>query len=628
MKGRSTIALGSLWVVAASATAFAADPYEHAPAYAKAVAGKTTLRPIVTTGQQFALTDGAEGETFRFVGIPDGMGLYKQFPEQPASNRLVLLVNHEFNQTQGGPAGPLPSGARQTELILSLNRRGAPRAELRPLVSGSYEIERVFVGEPPVEVNPITTGIARLCSAFLANANVGFDRNIFLAGEESEGSSTFDGQGGLCFGTIDGDAYALPRIGHAAWENVVAVPGTGAKTVIFGLEDGPSGGDGLHSQLYMYVGEKNPSGMDALSINGLNNGYLYTFVSNDPTRTGESTFMVEGSTVSGRWVEVDWTLNDSALDAATKAVGGFGFVRIEDGCSDLNTDGRFYFATTGRGGTSNPFGRLYQLDFDPKNPLADASLTLLVNSDVNRFISPDNIDITAHGELMICEDPNYNLSTLGLTRDTGLWAYNVNDASLTLVAELDRDAARTHALGVDPGNSSDPGSDVPGGWEFSGVIDAEEYLGRGAWLLNVQAHSLRIVPVPETVQGGQVLQLSYLPSGGASNGSGTGLIPGTDQRPAQQLPNNVVSLQANPNPFAATTTVQFSLAQAGQVEGAVYAADGSRVRQLASGEMAAGAHTLVWDGVTDRGTRAASGVYFVRIATGTETREARITLTK
>lgn len=628
MKGRSTIALGSLWVVAASATVFAADPYEHAPAYAKAVAGKTTLRPIVTTGQQFALTDGAEGETFRFVGIPDGMGLYKQFPEQPASNRLVLLVNHEFNQTQGGPASPLPSGARQTELILSLNRRGAPRAELRPLVSGSYEIERVFVGEPPVEVNPVTTGIARFCSAFLADGKVGFDRNVLLAGEEASGSGTFDGQGGLAFATIDGDAYALPRIGHASWENVVVARGTGPKTVIFGLEDGPSGGDGLHSQLYMYVGEKDSSGGDALSINGLNNGYLYTFVSNDPTRTGESTFTAQGATLSGRWVEVDWTLNDSALDAATKAVGGFGFVRVEDGCSDPNIPGRFYFVTTGAGGTSNPFGRLYQLEFDPNNPLGGASLTLVVNSDVDRFISPDNIDINAHGELMICEDPIYNLSTLGLTRDTALWSYNVNDASLTLVAELDRDAARAHALGADPGNSSDPGSDVPGGWEFSGIVDAEEYLGRGAWLLNVQAHSLRIVPVSETVQGGQVLQLSYLPSGGASNGSGTGLIPGTDQRPLQQLPTTVVSLQANPNPFAATTTVQFSLAQAGQVEGAVYAADGSRVRQLASGEMAAGAHTLVWDGVTDRGTRAASGVYFVRIATGTETREARITLTK
>jgi hypothetical protein len=55
------------------------------------------------------------------------------------------------------------------------------------------------------------------------------------------------------------------------------------------------------------------------------------------------------------------------------------------------------------------------------------------------------------------------------------------------------------------------GSDENGGWEFSGVVDAEAVLGRGSWLLNVQAHSLRIAPTNETVEGGQILHMVWKP---------------------------------------------------------------------------------------------------------------------
>jgi hypothetical protein len=55
-----------------------------------------------------------------------------------------------------------------------------------------------------------------------------------------------------------------------------------------------------------------------------------------------------------------------------------------------------------------------------------------------------------------------------------VWAYDAASGQLERVAEMARDAARSHALAADPGNSSVPSSDVPGGWESSGVIDAEE----------------------------------------------------------------------------------------------------------------------------------------------------------
>lgn len=70
---------------------------------------------------------------------------------------------------------------------------------------------------------------------------------------------------------------------------------------------------------------------------------------------------------------------------------------------------------------------------------------------------------------------------------------------------------------------------------------------------------------------------------------------------------------AYPNPFNPSTTVAFTLAAAGRAELALYDVAGRRVRTLAGGELAAGEHVAVWDGQTESGGRAPSGVYFARL---------------
>jgi hypothetical protein len=70
---------------------------------------------------------------------------------------------------------------------------------------------------------------------------------------------------------------------------------------------------------------------------------------------------------------------------------------------------------------------------------------------------------------------------------------------------------------------------------------------------------------------------------------------------------------ARPNPFEPVTTIDFSLAAGGRVTVRVYDAAGRVVRTLVDAPLDAGPHTIVWDGTTDGGTRAASGVYFVRM---------------
>jgi len=56
---------------------------------------------------------------------------------------------------------------------------------------------------------------------------------------------------------------------------------------------------------------------------------------------------------------------------------------------------------------------------------------------------------------------------------------------------------------------------------------------------------------------------------------------------------------------------------AGQdVEIAIYNAAGQRIKTLVSGELEAGHHQVIWDGRTEHGAIAASGIYFCRLTVG------------
>ena len=86
-------------------------------------------------------------------------------------------------------------------------------------------------------------------------------------------------------------------------------------------------------------------------------------------------------------------------------------------------------------------------------------------------------------------------------------------------------------------------------------------------------------------------------------------------------PAGTALLRANhPNPFNPRTTISFALPEACRVEIAIYDAAGRLVRTLVQKHLTRGPHSAVWDGRTDFGTRATSGVYFCRLSTpaGTE----------
>jgi hypothetical protein len=73
---------------------------------------------------------------------------------------------------------------------------------------------------------------------------------------------------------------------------------------------------------------------------------------------------------------------------------------------------------------------------------------------------------------------------------------------------------------------------------------------------------------------------------------------------------------AYPNPFNPSTSIDFRVAQSGQVRLSIHDAAGRLVRILVQTNMTAGEYTVRWSGVDSAGRRAPSGLYFYRLVAG------------
>jgi hypothetical protein len=80
-----------------------------------------------------------------------------------------------------------------------------------------------------------------------------------------------------------------------------------------------------------------------------------------------------------------------------------------------------------------------------------------------------------------------------------------------------------------------------------------------------------------------------------------------------------------PDPFHSSSTIGFTLARPDRVDLAVFAVDGRRIRTLDQGHYDAGEFRRVWDGRDSSGGVVPPGVYFVRLAVGSERFTARAT---
>jgi lysyl endopeptidase len=103
----------------------------------------------------------------------------------------------------------------------------------------------------------------------------------------------------------------------------------------------------------------------------------------------------------------------------------------------------------------------------------------------------------------------------------------------------------------------------------------------------------------------------------------------TEEPGDPELPKPALKLGQNfPNPFNPLTKIEFELARPENISLAIYDLQGHLVRVLAQGNLPAGTHSVIWDGSTDSGDRAASGTYLYRLATVGRILNRQMTLLK
>jgi len=91
-------------------------------------------------------------------------------------------------------------------------------------------------------------------------------------------------------------------------------------------------------------------------------------------------------------------------------------------------------------------------------------------------------------------------------------------------------------------------------------------------------------------------------------------------------PPGAVITGSFPNPFNTETNIQFTVSDEQSITLVIYNLLGQRVRKLTSRVMRTGKHTVRWDGRDDYGRMATSGVYIVRLVSGSMTSNHRMLL--
>lgn len=171
---------------------------------------------------------------------------------------------------------------------------------------------------------------------------------------------------------------------------------------------------------------------------------------------------------------------------------------------------------------------------------------------------------------------------------------------------------------------------------YSPVNRVEKYAASTAFLAGWEVTPLannRIVGLAASPSGHQLYVLDYLsdPPGGDIEGRVNVYELTTTSVPSNPLqPDPVPVLLASPNPSRSGNRLQFSLEVPGQQDSkleevALYLVDiqGRRVRTLHEGSLTGGTSTFYWDGNSDRGTKVAAGVYFLRAIVDGKSLQAR-----
>ncbi|SDW01021.1 hypothetical protein [Nitrosomonas communis] len=473
MKNKSSFIFVVAALVAGSSMHTVAEgvtgPSSSASPYLTPLTNGVEFTSILTVGDSVRLKHKGN-ETYRMVGIPDGLGAYDN-----NDGTITVLMNHELRNTAGVVRNHGDKGAFVSKWQIRKN-------DLKVL-NGEDLIKKLEL------TNPDQTAINRLCSAdlpmpgafFNSNTGKGFSEGrIFMSGEEVDAVGRAFAH--IAEGRQHGISYELPALGKAAWENLVASPYEQNKTIVAGLDDGSR----LASKVYFYVGNKQESG-NPVEMAGLTNGISYQ--------------LLIGSHVTEATIPNGHTDQFNLV-----ASGGTGLNRVEDGAWDTKNPNRFYFVTTDQfDGNSRLWSATFQ---DITKPESGGEIKVLIDGAVSGPQMMDNMTVDSAGNVWIQEDVG-NQVHLGK-----IWKFEPTTGNLTTIAQHDAERFISDAS-ADIDGAGNKQSDE----ESSGIIEVTEMFNgvpgydtenSRYFLLDVQAHYSTVNGValdPELVEGGQLLMM-------------------------------------------------------------------------------------------------------------------------
>ena len=452
-------------------------------------------------------TVGDRVSDYRPPGYLDGTGAFSL-----NSTTVRVLTNHELFAEQGLPY-TLSNNLSLTGSRISYFDIDKDTHKIKDAgVAYDRVVNRAGAPLTVRTVDNVDSGPLRLlCSAtYVPQGSFGFVDDIYFTGEEVEGGQLF------ALDVDEGDLYAVPMAGRAAFENVTFID-TGTSTSIgMVISDDRPG-----APLKLYIGDKNAVGGNSfLDRNGLAKGTLYVW----KTRNGDDTPEAFGETGEFR----QGTFEPIAIFDASKAntegydgqgyvtqelqdalafgsdalgidgVGAFHFSRLEDLATNPQNQRQIVLASTGNGELyrNDDWGAVYIIEIAANTLSANARI-LYSGDDGGRgqfpggadfgLRSPDNLDWAEDGMIYVQEDRNTFNSVFGSSsgREASVWQLNPQTAQLVRIAEINR--------GFVPIGTVDTAPNDLGNWETTGILDVTSLFNSRFTMLvvNVQAHSMK-----------------------------------------------------------------------------------------------------------------------------------------
>lgn len=542
--------------------AFGAGPSSSQAAYLQSTAEGNKFKAILTT------TDKIDG--YMLAGLPDGMGAYDN-----GNGTFTALVNHEIGNSAGVVRAHGAKGAFVSKWVI--NKKNMV------VMSGSDLIQKVKIWDASTQTYADSAyAFGRFCSADLAspsayyNANtaLGSQARIFMNGEETGNEGK--GFAHIVTGPEAGTSYELPALGKFSWENAVSCPTPADKTIVAGLDDSTPG------QVYFYIGNKTNTGNEVEKA-GLTNGKLYGVKVDNFITENDALATLVDTTFSLYDLGDVRNTSGTVINTNSNNNGVTTFLRPEDGAWDPKSPNDFYFVTTNAFASPS---RLWKLNFeDIKHPEMGGRISAVLKGTEGQKML-DNMTIDNYGHALLTEDVGNN-AHIGK-----IWQYNLKTSELKMVGQHDHSrfiAGSKNFLTQDE--------------EASGIIDMEEILGPGYFILTDQAH----YSIPgEAVEGGQLLSFfnndTYLASE---------LVSGIDDEDMTNAANGVTLY---PNPTGDATTITMNLDKAQEMVITMVDAQGKMVMPAVQKAFGAGMQRYVLNTADLK-----DGLYFVQVASPTQT---------